>query len=84
MIEANLVRDLTIEHEGRSYHATYFVEHGQIHVKTGAKLFRLPLTETPAPSAVETLLIGLAADAAREASQSSRWAEVLTGGSSPQ
>ena len=79
--EENVVRDLVVEHQGRSHRATYFVEHGQIYIKTGAKLFRLPVTKTPPAEAVRAMLIGLAADAAREAGQSARWAEILGGGS---
>lgn len=79
MVEENVVRDIVVEHEGKSHRATFFVEHGQIHVKTATKLFRLPLTQKPASEAVETLLIGLATDAAREADQSARWAKVLSG-----
>lgn len=76
--QENVVRDIVVEHLGLPHRATYFVEHGQIHVKTGAKIFRLPVTQKPADEAVEALLIGLATDAMRERNQSNRWAKLLS------
>jgi hypothetical protein len=73
-----LVQELTIDHDGQSYSAVYFVEHGQIHVKTGDRLYRLARNEASASDAVRGLLLGLAAESQRKHGQSTRWAGALS------
>lgn len=70
-----VVRDLTIEHNGQTHSAVYFVEHGQIHVKTGERLYRLPKSDMPSSEAVRNLLLGLISDTQRKRDQAASWTD---------
>lgn len=72
--QEGVVRDLEVEHQGQSLTAVYFIEHGQIQVKTSGKYYRIPKGDMTAEESVRGLLVGLANDSERKREQASSWA----------
>ena len=77
MEREGVVRDLVVEHNGQTYKAVFFVERGEIHIKTGHRLYRIPKADLPSEEAVRNLLIGLATDMERKRGQVAYWSERL-------
>lgn len=77
-----VVQELTVDHDGQSLNAIYFVEYGQIHVKAGENLYRLDKSDMPPEDAVRDLLLGLIAEAKRGDGPGSDWFHTTQAGTS--
>lgn len=78
----SVVQELIVDHGGQSLSAIYFVEYGQIHVKTGESLYRLAKGDMPPEDAVRDLLLGLIVDAERNAGHGAGPFQTTPGGGS--
>ena len=67
------VLEASVQFEGETYTAAYFIEHGIIHANIGGRTLMAPFVSDSAEKIVETLLIGNLAQVTRKTSNLSQW-----------
>ena len=74
--QTSIVLDVQVEHEGDTHVASYFVEHGVVQARIGARVLLVPLLDGDADEMVKVLLREHLRQTSRMVHQAGVWQRV--------
>lgn len=81
MLQEHVILETQVTHEGRTYTASYFVEHARIHANIAGRYMLLPVGRMPTETTVQAVLLGTVQHHARRNQRANEMVAALANGS---